>query len=94
MLIAAGADVVAVSRRLGHANPGITLGTYSHAFQRRDAAPLGETLAAFMRREVGCVLVVSSTSTEVPDTQVVDLMVAGVGIEPTTRGFSIRCSTN
>ncbi len=37
MLIAAGADVVAVSRRLGHANPGITLGTYSHAFQRRDA---------------------------------------------------------
>lgn len=51
LLIGSGADVVAVSRRLGHANPSITLTTYSHAFQRRDAAPLGEQLAAFMRRE-------------------------------------------
>ena len=29
----------------------ITLSTYSHAFARRDTAPLGEALAAFMRKE-------------------------------------------
>lgn len=50
-LIGAGADVVAVSRRLGHSNPSITLNTYSHAFARRSAAGLGEQLADFMRRE-------------------------------------------
>ena len=95
LLIASGADVVAVSRRLGHADPAITLKTYSHAFERRDAAPLGEHLAAFMRREtVGCDLVVPSTSAEVPHAEVVEKMVARVGIEPTTRGFSVRCSTN
>ncbi|MEO7775031.1 MAG: site-specific integrase [Steroidobacteraceae bacterium] len=53
LLIAAGADVVAVSRRLGHANPSITLTVYSHVFARRDAAPLGEKLAAFMLAESG-----------------------------------------
>ena len=31
-LIAAGMDVVAVARRLGHANPAITLRVYSHLF--------------------------------------------------------------
>ena len=36
-LIAAGLDVVTVSRRLGHANPGITLSAYSHLFQNKDA---------------------------------------------------------
>ena len=95
LLIGSGADVVAVSRRLGHANPSITLSCYSHAFTRRDAAPLGEQLAAFMRQEtVGCDSVVSGTWTGEANTEVVDLMVARGGIEPPTRGFSVRCSTN
>jgi len=91
LLIAAGADVVAVSRRLGHSNPAITLSTYSHAFARRDAAPLGEQLAAFMRKEAsgGCVSVVPSPESAVPGTEVVDSMVARGGIEPPTRGFSV-----
>lgn len=50
-LLAAGADVVAVSRRLGHSDPAVTLKVYSHFVQRRGAAVLGETLAAFMRQE-------------------------------------------
>jgi integrase len=35
-LIAAGLDVIAVSRRLGHASPAITLGVYAHQFGDRD----------------------------------------------------------
>ena len=32
-LIAAGLDVVTVSRRLGHASPALTLSVYSHLFR-------------------------------------------------------------
>jgi integrase len=35
-LIDAGIDVVKISRRLGHASPTITLGTYAHLFSKRD----------------------------------------------------------
>jgi integrase len=37
-LIAAGTDVVTVSRRLGHGSPTITLGVYSHLFDKGDKA--------------------------------------------------------
>jgi integrase len=37
-LIAAGLDVVSVSRRLGHGSPAITLRVYAHAFSTTDAA--------------------------------------------------------
>ena len=112
LLIGSGADVVAVSRRLGHSNPSITLGTYSHAFARRDTVPLGEHLAAFMKTEtsglklqavggVGCDLVVSSDNREQAvlgasekPIKIKNLVVAREGIEPPTRGFSVRCSTN
>jgi integrase len=36
-LIAAGMDVLTISRRLGHANPTITLGVYGHLFSNTDA---------------------------------------------------------
>jgi integrase len=35
-LIAAGLDVVVVSRRLGHASPALTLNIYSHLFENKD----------------------------------------------------------
>jgi integrase len=35
-LIAAGLDVVTVSRRLGHSSPTVTLTTYAHLFQKTD----------------------------------------------------------
>ena len=35
LLIAAGLDVVYVSRQLGHANPAVTLSVYGHVFHRR-----------------------------------------------------------
>jgi hypothetical protein len=92
LLIAAGADVAAVSRRLGHSNPAITLTTYSHAFQRRDTAPLGERLATFMAAESGrgCISVVPSGEAPEASAEVVELMVTRGGIEPPTRGFSIH----
>lgn len=37
-LIAAGIDVVTVSRRLGHASPNITLSVYAHLFSKTDVA--------------------------------------------------------
>lgn len=37
-LIAAGLDVVTVSRRLGHGSPGITLNIYAHRFANTDVA--------------------------------------------------------
>jgi len=37
-LIAGGLDVVAVSRRLGHANPTVTLNIYGHLFKKDDSA--------------------------------------------------------
>lgn len=95
-LIGSGADVVAVSRRLGHADPSITLKTYSHAFARRGALPLGEHLAAFMRKESaaekarGCESVVPGALPEEDVAEVVDLLAARGGIEPPTRGFSVR----
>ena len=46
MLIAAGIDVVTVSRRLGHAKPDVTLRVYSHLFAKDDAAAAAAINAA------------------------------------------------
>ncbi|HEX4269597.1 MAG TPA: hypothetical protein VHY36_17045 [Steroidobacteraceae bacterium] len=51
-LLAAGANIVAFSRRLGDSDPGVTLKVYSHFVQRRGAG-LGDQLAAFMAAECG-----------------------------------------
>ena len=47
-LIAAGLDVVAVSRRIGHSNPTVTLTVYAHLFGNTDeraAAAVEDALA-------------------------------------------------
>ena len=46
-LIAAGMDVLTVSRRLGHGSPAITLNVYSHAFERKDTTAAAIIEAAF-----------------------------------------------
>ena len=94
LMIATGADLAAISRQLGHANVQITLATYTHFFQRRSESGLGARMEALVNKENGCVLVVPTTERVEQHTEVVDLMVARGGIEPPTRGFSIRCSTN
>ena len=48
MLLSAGEPVIDVADRLGHKNPGVTLGVYAHALpqnQRRTANRVAELLA-------------------------------------------------
>ena len=49
-LIAAGLDVVAVSRRLGHDSPAITLGVYANLFRSKDDAAAAALEAAMRPR--------------------------------------------
>jgi integrase len=49
-LIAAGLDVVAISRRIGHANPTVTLNTYGHLFKKDDSAAVAAIEAALRTR--------------------------------------------
>lgn len=49
-LIEAGIDVVTISKRLGHANPTVTLRIYAHLFRKRDdkaAAAINAALSGF-----------------------------------------------
>lgn len=48
-LIAAGLDVLTVSRRIGHASPAITLDVYGHMFRNTDARAAEILEAAFAR---------------------------------------------
>jgi integrase len=52
-LIASGADVVTVSRRIGHGNPAITLSVYSHLFGSNDQAAADITEAMFRKATKG-----------------------------------------
>ena len=48
-LIAAGLDVVAISRRIGHSKPTVTLNTYGHLFKNTDAAAAAAIEATLSR---------------------------------------------
>jgi len=48
-LIAAGMDVLTISRRLGHANPTITLGVYGQLFSNTDARAAEVMQATFAK---------------------------------------------
>src|SRR5438067_1070258 len=52
-LIAAGLDIVSISKRLGHASPTITLGVYAHKFHTNDEAAARAIDAAMNLREHG-----------------------------------------
>jgi len=52
-LIAAGADVVTVSRRIGHGSPSTTLSVYSHLFGSNDQAAAEITERMFRKASGG-----------------------------------------
>lgn len=61
LLIAAGCDIAAVSRQLGHANVVTTLAVYSHWFAKRSDTGLGARLEAFVAQENGSATAANST---------------------------------
>ena len=50
-LIAAGQDVVAVSRRLGHSNSNTTLAIYAHSFKKRDEESANKMEGMYTKKE-------------------------------------------
>jgi integrase len=92
LLLAAGEHPKVVSERLGHSTVVLTLDTYSHvlpsmqkaASKRLESIVLGN--AAHQRHTE-----IEKQSEDRSET--VESVVARDGIEPPTRGFSVRCST-
>jgi integrase len=62
-LIAAGLDIVAISTRLGHASPALTLGVYSHLFNADDSNAAAAIDSA-VRKQAGCQSGANSAPTE------------------------------
>ncbi len=99
LLLANGEDVVRVSRLLGHASPSITLNVYSHMLPKEHYGGtdrLAELIYGGNKVETLPKKTPSEGARPISKLPINHLLrvVAGVGIEPTTRGFSIRCSTN
>ncbi len=101
LLLASGEDVVRVSRLLGHASPKITLDVYSHALptehyataERIGAAVFGNKMETSTEKRALTTFANAFKDAQVDDLVTVDVVARG-GIEPPTRGFSVRCSTN
>ncbi len=69
MLFAAGVDIVEISKRLGHADPSITLKVYSHLFRSDDpksAAAINATLARLRKPESKTITLVPTHRVWVP----------------------------
>ena len=52
-LIDAGVDIATISKRLGHATPGITLNVYAHRFRQDDGKAAAAINAAMKGGAVG-----------------------------------------
>jgi hypothetical protein len=80
---------------LGHANVAVTLGTYSHWFQKRTAAGLGAMLEALLEKEDGCEMVAEPISGSVEAVSgrteraqnKVKMSLGLLGFEPRTKGL-------
>jgi hypothetical protein len=89
-------DVVEVASILSHSNPTVTLTVYAHALKERHAGATAlDKLAAFRGGGRFVVSAQSAASDPTPGhmevaEQAAKLLVARGGIEPPTRGFSVR----
>ena len=93
LLLNSGEPPKNVQTLLGHASATIRLNTYAHAIPsslQGSTDRLSDIVFGPTRSET----VEGVEEPEADYAQLLEKMVAGVGIEPTTRGFSIRCSTN
>ena len=98
LAISAGANVKAVQRMLGHASAAMTLDVYADLFDD-DLDAVGDALSRLGAPEVvGKVWANPKTARVRFDRRwagiPVIVRVGPVGLEPTTRGLKVRCSTN
>jgi len=101
LAIAAGANVKAVQSMLGHASAAMTLDVYAGLFtddmdavaERLDAA-VSQARADSLRTAEGLRLLPSVEETASQAADLGKRVVGPVGLEPTTYGLKVRCSTN
>jgi len=91
LLIANKEEPKKIQMLMGHASITITYDVYGHLIPNASDG-IAERLADFALD--GSSLVADDLIESEDKSQVIDLMVAGPGIEPGTRGFSILCSTD
>ena len=93
-LIMRNANVKTVQRLLGHASAMMTLDTYSHMGPESHDEAVRSIGDFVFGEEAGSKTVATANGEDGELPQVVERLVARDGIEPPTRGFSVRCSTN
>ena len=94
LLLSAGENPKIVSERLGHSSVAITLDTYSHVLPHMQQSA-SDKLEKMLFEKVGT-LSAHKTETGASESarNSLETLVARGGIEPSTHGFSVRCSTN
>ena len=93
LLLAAGVDVVAVSRLLGHSSPIVTLTVYSHAIPKARAG-LTDKLAVLFSSKPVADAPKDALDVAPDERNLLNRVVGREGIEPSTNGLRVRCSTN
>ena len=99
--ISSGANVKAVQRMLGHASAAMTLDVYADLFDE-DMDTLAERLettasdarADYLRTGTGVIQLRQDSQQAARIADLHEQRVGPVGLEPTTRGLKVRCSTN
>ena len=82
---------------MGHSTIKVTMGIYGHLMSDGDneaAQRIAELVFGAVLPKSGSKMVARGKTSLRKARQVVDFMVARGGIEPPTRGFSVRCSTD
>jgi integrase len=93
LLLAAGEHPKVVSERLGHATITLTLDTYAHVLPSMQKAA-SDRLEALVLGSLAHHRHTKIEKRPEDRLQSVESLVARDGVEPPTRGFSVRCSTN
>jgi integrase len=96
-LIAKNVHPKRIQALLGHSTIKITMDVYGHLMNEDDndaAEKVADLVFGSDPAASGSKMVATDEKVDREMSQVLEKMVAGVGIEPTTRGFSVRCSTN
>ena len=92
-LIAKNVHPKRIQALMGHSTIKTTMDVYGHLMNDADNEA-AEHVSALVFGKSGSKTVATDETGDREMSQVLEKMVAGVGIEPSPRGFSVRCSTN